>query len=76
MASSAKASVPAPEPVPFVVPEGIDLEYRAGPITGKPMYKVVGFNMPFMGSEQSAVEVYQRLSTAYQNGFFNAAARN
>lgn len=75
MASSAKVSVPAPEPVPFVVPEGIDLEYRAGPITGKPMYKVVGFNMPFMGSEQSAVEVYQRLSAAYQTGFFNAAAR-
>lgn len=75
MASNAKAAVPVAEQLPFVVPEGIDLEYRPGPITGKPMYKVVGFNMPFMGSEESAVQVYQRLSAAYQNGFFNAAAR-
>lgn len=75
MASSAKAPVPVAEQLPFVVPEGIDLEYRSGPITGKPMYKVVGFNMPFMGSEEAAVQVYQRLSTAYQNNFFNAAAR-
>jgi hypothetical protein len=75
MASPAKSSVPAPEPQPFVVPEGIDLEYRPGPITGKPMYRVVGFNMPFMGSEETAVQVYQRLKTAYQSGFFNPSSR-
>jgi hypothetical protein len=75
VASSAKTSVPAPEPVPFVVPEGIDMECRSGKITGQPMYKVVGFNMPYMGSAESAYQVYQRLSTAYQTGFFNPAAR-
>ena len=75
MASSTKATVPAPEPVPFVVPEGINVEYRAGPITGKPMYKVVGFEMPYMGSEQAAVEVYQRLTAAFQSRLFSAASR-
>lgn len=75
MATSPKNSTPAPEPVPFVIPEGITVEYRAGPITGRPMYKVAGFNMPYMGSEQSAVEVYQRLMAAYSSSFFNAAAR-
>jgi hypothetical protein len=75
MASREKSSAPLPEPVPFVVPEGIDIECRSGKITGQPMYKVVGFNMPFMGSEEAAFQVYQRLNTAYQNGFFNAAAR-
>jgi len=72
----AKTPAPAPEAAqPFVVPDGITLEYRAGPVTGKPMYRVAGFNMPYMGSEEAAVQVFQRLSTAYQNGFFNAASR-
>jgi len=75
MASREKASAPVAEPIPFVVPDGVDIECRAGKITGQPIYKVVGFNMPFMGSEEAAVQVYQRLNTAYQNGFFNAAAR-
>lgn len=75
MASTSKTQAAAPEPQPFVVPAGIDLEYRAGAITGKPMYRVVGFNMPFMGSEEAAVQVFQRLNSAYQNGFFNAALR-
>lgn len=75
MASREKASAPAPDPVPFIVPDGIDIECRPGKITGQPMYKVVGFNMPFMGSAESAYQVYQRLSTAYQTGFFNPSAR-
>lgn len=75
MASTQKAPLSVAEPVPFVVPDGIDLEFRSGPITGKPMYKVVGFNMPFMGTEESAVHVYQRLRAAYQTGFFNPAVR-
>lgn len=72
----AKTPTPAPEAdQPFVIPEGITLEYRAGPVTGKPMYRVQGFNMPYMGTEQAAVQVYDRLKSAYEKGFFNAASR-
>lgn len=73
MASNAKSAAPIAAPAPFVVPDGIDVECRAGAITGQPMYRVVGFNMPFMGTEEGAVQVYQRLNTAYRNGFFTPA---
>jgi len=72
---SKAAAVPAEPPVPFVVPEGIKIEHRPGPITGRPMFKVSGFEMPFQSSEEIAVQVFQRLKAAYTNGFFTAGSR-
>ncbi|WP_269766314.1 hypothetical protein [Burkholderia ubonensis] len=34
------------------------------------MYKVAGFEMPYTGSQEDAVKVYQRLKHAYETGYF------
>lgn len=76
MASNAKPQPPNTEPAPpFVIPDGITVEYRAGPVTGKPMFRVAGAEMPYMGSEEAAVGVYQRLHAAAQTRFFTAARK-
>lgn len=72
MATPEKSVQPDAKP-PFIVPEGIELQMMNGPISGKPMYKVSGFEMPFMGSEEEAVRVYQRLKHAYETGYFAGA---
>lgn len=75
MATPAPAPAPAAATPEFVVPEGIDLQYQTGKVTGKPMYRVVGFEMPWAGTEQAAVELYQRLTAAYGNGYFAGSAK-
>ncbi|WP_157657814.1 hypothetical protein [Burkholderia ubonensis] len=73
MAAQSKNIAPTPEtPQPFVVPEGLTIEHRLGPVTGKHMYKVAGFEMPYAGSEEAAVQLYQRLKHAYETGYFNS----
>lgn len=72
MASSSKVAFPAPSTAaePFVVPEGLRIEHKIGPVTGQHMYKVAGFEMPYTGSQEDAVKVYQRLKHAYETGYF------
>ena len=71
MAAQPKNTAPTPEtPQPFVVPDGIKIEHRLGPVTGKHMYKVAGFEMPYAGSEEAAVQLYQRLKHAFETGYF------
>ncbi|KVP17210.1 hypothetical protein WJ84_02710 [Burkholderia ubonensis] len=53
-----------------MVPEGIKIQHKIGPVTGKHMYKVAGFEMPYEGSEEAAVKLYQRLKQAYESGYF------
>jgi hypothetical protein len=43
-----------------VVPDGIQLEHKFGAVTGKPMWRVVGFNMPYEGSPEGAVKLYEQ----------------
>lgn len=54
----------------FTVPDGIILERRTGPVSGQPLYRVEGFEMPYQSSEEAAVQVYLRLKAAYANGYF------
>lgn len=61
---------PAHEKPPFIVPDGVTFEYRSGPLSGKPMFKVSGFEMPYQGTEEEAVRVYLRLNQAYSSGYF------
>lgn len=72
MATQEKTALPEAKPL-FIVPEGIELQMQSGPLSGKPMYKVAGFEMPFMGSEEEAVRVFQRLKHAYETGYFAGA---
>jgi hypothetical protein len=69
---SVKPTAPTPETptVPFVVPEGLQIEHRIGPVTGQHMYKVVGFEMPYEGSPERAVDLYKRLKHAFESGYF------
>lgn len=65
-------ATPAPVAAPpdYVVPEGIDLQQSCGKVTGRPMFKVIGFEMPWAGSEQEAVELHSRLKSAFENGYY------
>jgi hypothetical protein len=71
---SPKTVAPAPAletpAEPYAVPEGIQLEHKFGAVTGKPMWRVVGFNMPYDGSPEGAVKLYERLKHAYETGYF------
>jgi hypothetical protein len=69
---SPKTAAPASETTaePFVVPEGIQLEHKFGAVTGKPMWRVANFNMPYAGSPEEAVLLYRTLDAAYRNGYF------
>lgn len=72
MAAQSKNTPVATEPpIPFVVPEGLRVEHRLGPVTGKHMYKIAGFEMPYEGTAEGAVKLYQRLKQAYETGYFN-----
>ena len=55
---------------PFIIPDGLDIQSIIGPLSGKTLYKVRGFEMPFMGSAEDAVRVYQRLKHAYETGYY------
>jgi hypothetical protein len=70
--ASSKTTTPAPDTPaePFVVPDGIQLEHKFGAVTGKPMWRVVNFNMPYAGSPEEAVRLYRTLDTAYRDGYF------
>lgn len=58
----------------FEVPEGIDLEESSGRLSGKPLFRVRAFNMPWQGSPEAAVRVYSALHKANESGYFNTAA--
>lgn len=73
--SQTRATPEAPEARPMVIPEGVTLEHRIGPLTGQPLYRVAGFEMPWTSSEAQAVEVYGRLKEAYDSGYFSAASK-
>jgi len=70
--ASSKTTTPTPDTPaePYVVPDGIQLEHKFGAVTGKPMWKVAGFNMPYEGSPEGAVKLHNVLRTAYENGYF------
>jgi hypothetical protein len=72
--ASSKATTPAPETPtePFVVPDDIQLEHKFGAVTGKPMWRVVNFNMPYAGSPEEAVRLYRTLFTAFTTGYFRS----
>lgn len=54
----------------YVVPDGIDLQQTSGKVTGRPMFKVRGFEMPWAGTEQEAVGLHSRLKAAFENGYY------
>jgi hypothetical protein len=70
MAQPAKQTVAEQEPQPFVVPAGLQIEHKLGPVTGNHMYKVAGFEMPYEGTVEGAVKLYERLKHAYETGYF------
>jgi len=74
---SPKTAAPASETTaePFVVPEGIQLEHKFGAVTGKPMWRVVNFNMPYAGSPEEAVKLYRNLHQAFTSGYFTASSK-
>jgi hypothetical protein len=73
MASSKTDAPPTETPAePYVVPDGIQLEHKFGPVTGKPMWRVVNFNMPYAGSPEEAVRLYRTLFTAFTTGYFRS----
>lgn len=71
-----KSAQPTPTPeeiVPFTVPDGIEIQSSNGAISGKPQYRVAGFEMPWVSTPEIAVGVYERLKKANESGYFAAS---
>lgn len=47
-----------------------EIQVGTGKVTGKAMYKVRGFEMPWCGSEKDAWSVHDRLKKAYESGYY------
>lgn len=72
MAKEDKTTPPEPR-APFVIPEGITMLSCIGPLSGKPLFKVKDFEMPYQGSEEDAISLYQRLKHAYETGYYSGS---
>lgn len=60
-------------PDELVIPEGVVITQTYGKITGQPLFKVDGFEMPLMSSPAEALRVYSSLKQAYESGYFNGS---
>lgn len=52
-----------------------EIEMGYGKATGKEMFRVRGFEMPWCGSPEDALSVYGRLKHAYETGYYHCAAK-
>lgn len=48
------------------------IQESTGKVTGKPMFKVRGFDMPWCGTPEDAIDVYGRLKKAIETGYFKS----
>lgn len=62
------------DPEEFIIPAGIEIKQIYGSVTRQPLFKVDGFEMPYMSSPEDAVRVYQSLKHAYETGYFNGSS--
>lgn len=72
--TTAASATPMPD-APPPMPEGAELVTTTGKLTGTPLYKVSGFEMPWASSEREAIRVYDTLRHAYANGYFGGVAK-
>lgn len=57
------------------VPDHIEFAAITGPVSGKQLFKVKGFEMPWQGSVASAYALYTRLLHAQESGYYRASAK-